>query len=175
MRLVPLLFLLPLVIESMVLDNREFLISSSGKYSNARLPQFGTGGFDVGTYGGKIYDDQIWTLKPSNKAGCYYIVNKAHSQYRIADSKHKVVVWKGRYYDDQLFRFNRDSNPLDETYMITSCHYPADRLTKNGPGDRDIFFLTATAGRRYGSNERWEWVLKTPENEIKSSEINWWT
>ena len=159
MKIWPILILLPLVIESMDLDNKEFLIYN-GKWRKARLAMWGTGGHEVGTTEGPLYPDQIWTLKPSNKAGCYYIVNKVHSQYRIADSKHKVVVWKGPYYDDQLFRFNRSQ--IGDTYMITSCHYPGDWLAKNGSGDRNIFFLAASAGRKYGSNERWWWVLKTP-------------
>jgi hypothetical protein len=107
MKLVPVLLLLQLVsvMESGQFDNKEFLIYNK-KYPTARLTMFGTeggggGAGDGGTFTGKIYENQIWMLKPyTEKRGCYYIVNKHEWQYRIVDSKHSFGIYTGPLYSD---------------------------------------------------------------------------
>ena len=123
--------------ESLTLDNNQFLIYNK-VYHNARLAQWGKGKRDVGTYGFTLYPDQLWTLEPHpTQEGCYYIVNEVHSQHRIANSKHKFIVYSGPHYDDQLFKFV-PSGDNDGFYYIYSCFYTNDRITKYGIKDRQL-------------------------------------
>ena len=170
MKIWPILILLPLVIESMDLDNKEFLIYN-GKWRKARLAMWGTGGHEVGTTEGPLYDDQIWTLKPDKKTGCYYIVNKHHPQYRIADSKHKLVTYKGTKWPDQLFSFKQLQGVWGGVWVIKNCHYTSDMLGKweekdwlgtplDTSGDRDVGFVQYIPG--HGFSRRTTWSLITP-------------
>jgi hypothetical protein len=153
MKLLPLLLLLPLVIESEILDNNQFLIYNK-RYHKARITQWGANGDNVGTYEKAVYADQLWTLEPHpTKTGCYYMVNEAHPDYRIADWKHKFVVFSGPHYNDQLFKFEPSGNG-DGYYYIISCRYPNDRMAKYGHGDRDVSMYS---GPRY-QDQLWRLV-----------------
>jgi hypothetical protein len=153
MKLLSLLLLLPLVIESEILDNNQFLIYNK-RYHKARLAQWGNGGKDVGTYEKAIYSDQLWTLEPHpTKTGCYYLVNEKRPDYRIADASHRFVVFNGPYYDDQLFRFEPSGNG-DGYYYIISCRYKNDRMAKYGHGNRDVVMYS---GPRY-QDQLWRLV-----------------
>ena len=123
--------------DNLILDNNSFLIYNK-VYHKARLTQWGTDGDDVGSYEHAIYSDQLWNLQPHpSKEGCYYIVNERHSQYRIANYKHSMVVYDGPHYSDQLFKFV-PSGSNDGFYYIYSCRYTNDRIAKYGSRDSDV-------------------------------------
>ena len=123
--------------DSLILDNNSFLIYNK-VYHKARLTQFGTDEDDVGSYEYDFYSDQLWTLDPHpSRKGCYYIVNEKHSQYRIANHKHSMIVYSGPYYNDQLFKFV-PSGKNDGFYYIYSCHYTNDRITKFSSSDSAV-------------------------------------
>ena len=101
-----------------------------------------------------MHPDQLWTLEPHpNKEGCYYIINEKYPQWRIADSKHKFVVFGGSYYDDQLFRFV-PSGRNDGYYYIYSCFHTNDRIAKYGVGD---YKVSMYGGRKY-PDQLWKLV-----------------
>ena len=125
---------------SLVLDNNSFLIYDK-VYHKARLTQWDTGYYDVGTCEHAIYSDQLWTLEPHpSKEGCYYIMNEKHSQYRIANYRHSFVVYDGPHYNDQLFKSVHSGNN-DGSYYIYSCSYTNDRIAIYGSGDSDVRFF----------------------------------
>ena len=139
--------------DSLVLDNNQFLIYNK-VYHKARLTQFDTGYFDVGTYEHELNPDQLWTLEPHpNKEGCYYIINERYPQWRIANSKHKFVVFNGPYYEDQLFRFV-PSGKNDGFYYITNCLHTNDRIAKYGVANDKVSMF---GGRKY-PDQLWKLV-----------------
>lgn len=153
MKLLPLLLLLPLVIESEILDNNQFLIYSK-PYHTARITQWGASEEDVGTYEKAVYSDQLWTLEPHpTKTGCYYMVNEHRPDWRIADWNHHFVVNNGPRFDDQLFRFEPSGNG-DGYYYIISCYHTEDRMAKYGHEDRDVAMYS---GPRY-QDQLWRLV-----------------
>jgi hypothetical protein len=148
MKLVPLLLLLPMVIQGygeLELDNKKFLIYNS-VYRDAKIAMFGKGEHLVGTYDEEINPDQVWKLVPSGKkdfkyGDCHYIVNTYYPEWRIADLDHKFRVQKGPYKDYQLFYFNTPGwmeDMKELTYEIESCHYFHERMGKWGSGDYDV-------------------------------------
>ena len=119
--------------ESLILDNNQFLIYNK-KYHKSRLAQWGTKHKNVGSYQHGLNFDQLWTLEPHpRKQGCYYIVNEKYPKFRLADYRHKLIVYDGNHYDDQLFKFVPNG---DGYYYIKSCRYTHDRIVKWGTEDR---------------------------------------
>ena len=90
----------------------------------------------MGTYGGEYFPDQLWELRANdNHPGYYYIVNCHHSLYRIGkwgSGDASVGAYKGDWYDDQLWRFDKQS---DGFYYIYNKQYPDARIAKWGHGD----------------------------------------
>jgi len=165
MKLVPLLLLLPLlsVMECFEFAGGKEVLIYNKKYPTARLAMFGTGRLDIGTYTGKIYDDQKWYLDSAHatKGGwdCYYIENKYRKRYRIADSRRFLVVYNGAYYQDQTFSFQPQKVGGETYYTIQNCRYDNDRLIKTGAGDRDITVGRMRRGDSRDDKELWKLVI----------------
>jgi len=105
------------------------------------LAQWGTGGYDVGTYAHALNPNQLWRLKPHPTIKpCYYIVNEVHSQHRITDGNHVFIAYSGHHYNDQLFRFVPSS--YDGYYYIYNCYHWNDRITKSGIGNRQVMMYS---------------------------------
>ena len=101
--------------EILVLDNNQFLIYNK-VYHKAGFAQWGTGGWEVGTYKQGLYPDQLWTQEPHpSKEDCYYIVTKLIP------------------FTESLTGNRSSLSTLDH-----SCYYTNYRIAKYGVGDEDM-------------------------------------
>lgn len=150
--------------ESLDVDNNQFMIYNK-KYHKARITQFGKS--DVGTYEQGPYSDQLWTMEthPTQK-GCYYMVNEKYPTSRIANSKHKLVIYGGNYFDDQLVRLE-PSGSNDGYFYIYSCYYRNDRIAKYGSGNSNMGFYS---GGLY-SDQLWKFVPRFDAAKIGTYEV----
>ena len=65
----------------------------------------------VRTTEGLVYPDQIWMLEESNRARGYYYINSAqYPGYRLADSKRMLAIYNGQYFEDQLWRLQKEGD-----------------------------------------------------------------
>merc|ERR1712048_1048283 len=109
-------------------------------YPYARLAQWGTGKWEVGTYEIDVHLDQLWKIEESETVACgYYIKNLAHETYRLTQFKGSkwdqkrddVGNYAGQYYADQIWKFKKEG----EYYRIYNHEHKNNKLTKWGKDD----------------------------------------
>lgn len=133
-----------------VFDDNVFIITNF-VYSRANIANWQGG---LGTYEGALNDDQFWLLEKSNDYEGFYYIRNAFRDTRIAkwgrrDSN--IGAFSGRYYDDQLWRFERNIINGRECYRIWNKDWTSAKLAKWGRGDRD--FGTYSGGN--GNDQLW--------------------
>ena len=106
--------------EDLMLDNNQFLIYNK-MYPHAKLTLLKD--VSVGTTELALAPEQLWTFKPSeNIKGCYYIINEAHPELRLADWKNKLIAYDDKHYGDQVFKLVPSGNDDGHFYIYSQCY-----------------------------------------------------
>ena len=143
--------------EDLVLDNNQFLIYNK-MYPHAKLTLLKD--LSVGTTELALAPEQLWTFKPSeNIKGCYYIINEAHPELRLADWKNKLIAYDDKHYGDQVFKLVPSGNDDEHFYIYSQC-YEEDRIAKY---DRDDEQTGMYSGPLY-SGQLWKLVPRFKVN-----------
>ena len=122
---------------SVILDGNVFLIRNY-KYSRANIANWEGG---LGTYEERLHPDQFWLLEESRRFKGYYYIRNTLRDTRIAKTGSgdgEVGVTNGKYYDDQLWRFERHTYNGSEVYRIWNKTFTSAKLAKWGKGDGDF-------------------------------------
>lgn len=156
----------------MTIVNGNVYTITNYSYSHANIANWERG---LGTYEDRLHNDQFWLLEESKRhKGFYYIVNTARGN-RIAKwggGDGDVGAFSGKYYDDQLWRFERHTVGGMEVYRIWNKVHSSAKLAKWGKGDGDF-------GTYSGANHNNQLWTLTPKYKVllpggvADEKLNW--
>ncbi len=108
---------------------------------------------DLTTYEDGIHPYEIWRLwrRDDNPPGFYYVENCVYTEHRMAaPSTTHVGQYKGPYYPDQLWKFDK----VGDYYSIHNFERAGYALCKWGKGSREFGIQTGPAD----DNKLWKLI-----------------
>jgi hypothetical protein len=153
----------------MTIVNGNVYTIANYEYPNANIANWEGGEKSIGTYEKKLYFDQFWLLKESERhEGFYYIINTARRRLIGMLSPHnesiRAYADNGKKDERHLWKFKKHDGK--DMYQIYNKKFDSHKLAKWGGKDGD--FGASTAADYDGQF----WTL-TPKYKVEKRNIIW--